>query len=210
MADGISVTAPASPAQPHSSVFEDLTPHEEQAGSRPQIFNMDVNYANENKWYAYLPIEDCLGKKFKNLNLHLTAFSIPQLMQSSITASFKGYEKEMPGKVLIPSTKEVRLEYIVDADWSNYRALYAFLSNINGTINPISEDEKTGILPTEYLPIRVYLLSPYKKKIIQFVFENCWIKIFDELSLNVNSAEIVKHAFTCVFDQYRIDDVVHY
>ena len=72
----------------------------------------------------------------------------------------------MPGKVLIPSTKEVRLEYIVDADWSNYRALYAFLSNINGTINPISKDEKTGILPTEYLQLRIYLLSPYKKKII--------------------------------------------
>ena len=127
---------------------------------------MDVNYANENKWYAHIPIEDVLGKKYKNLNLHLTSFSIPQLMQSSITTSFKGYEKEMPGKVLIPSTKEIRFEYIVDADWSNYRALYAFLSNINGTINPISEDEKTGILPTEYLPIRVYLLSPYKKKII--------------------------------------------
>ena len=171
---------------------------------------MDVNYANENKWYAFIPIEDCLGKKFKNLNLHLTAFSIPQLMQSSITSSFKGYEKEMPGKVLIPSTKEIRFEYIVDADWSNYRALYAFLSNINGTINPISEDEKTGILPTEYLPIRVYLLSPYKKKIIQFVFENCWIKVFDEISLNVNSPEPVKHAFVCVFDQYHIDDVVHY
>ena len=210
MADGISVTAPDFSGTPRSSVFEDLTPHEEQAGSRPQIFNMDVNYANENKWYAHLPIEDCLGKKFKNLNLHLTAFSIPQLMQSSITASFKGYEKEMPGKVLIPSTKEVRLEYIVDADWSNYRALYAFLSNINGTINPVSEDEKTGILPVEYLPLRIYLLSPYKKKLVQFVFEDCWIKVFDEISLNVNSSDIVKHSFVMVFDKYYIDDVNHY
>lgn len=112
--------------------------------------------------------------------------------------------------MLIPSTKEIRFEYIVDADWSNYRALYAFLSNINGTINPISDDEKTGILPSEYLPVRVYLLSPYKKKIIQFVFEDCWIKVFDEISLNVNSPEPVKHAFTMVFSFYHIDDVVHY
>ena len=178
-----------------------------QGPGRPQIFNMDVNYANQNKWYGFLPIEDILGKKYKNLNLHLTAFSIPQLMQSSITTQFKGYEKEMPGKVLIPSTKEVRLEYIVDADWSNYRALYAFLSNINGTINPISKDEKTGILPTEYLQLRIYLLSPYKKKIIQFVFENCWIKIFDEISLDVNVPDEVKHSFTMVFDKYYIEDV---
>ena len=87
-------------------------------------------------------------------------------MQSSITSSFKGYEKEMPGKVLIPSTKEVTLGYIVDSDWSNYRSLYALISNINGTINPVSTDEKTGILPSEYLPLRIYLLGPYKKKII--------------------------------------------
>ena len=210
MADGQSIEYPDFSHETYSSVFDSNSSQDNKYAERPQIFNMDVNYANENKWYAYIPIEDVLGKKYKNLNLHLTSFSIPQLMQSSITTVFKGYEKELPGKVLIPSTKEIRFEYIVDADWSNYRALYAFLSNINGTINPISDDEKTGILPTEYLPVRVYLLSPYKKKIIQFVFENCWIKVFDEISLNVNSAEVVKHSFTMVFDQYYIDDVVHY
>ena len=206
MADGQSIIEPAYDDSIQQS-FEIQRPSSIIEGDRPQIFNMDVNYANENKWLAYLPIEDVLGKKYKNLNLHLTAFSIPQLMQSSITASFKGYEKEMPGKVLIPSTKEVRLEYIVDADWSNYRSLYAFISNINGTINPVSDDEKTGILPTEYLPLRIYLLSPYKKKLIQFVFEDCWIKVFDEISLNVSSSSEVKHAFTMVFDKYYIDDV---
>lgn len=198
MADGMSITTPL-----EDSELLDRS----SSPNKPQIFNMDVNYANQNKWYGYLPLEDVLGKKYKNLNLHLTAFSIPQLMQSSITASFKGYEKEMPGKVLIPSTKEVRLEYIVDADWSNYRALYAFLSNINGTINPVSKDEKTGIVPTEYVQLRIYLLSPYKKKLIQFVFQDCWIKIFDEISLDVNVPDEVKHSFTMVFDKYYIEDV---
>ena len=201
MADGMSITAPLEDMLSQNGVSMSQGP------GRPQIFNMDVNYANQNKWLAFLPIEDVLGKKYKNLNLHLTAFSIPQLMQSSITTSFKGYEKELPGKVLIPSTKEVRLEYIVDADWSNYRALYAFLSNINGTINPISQDEKTGILPSEYMQLRIYLLGPYKKKLIQFVFEDCWIKIFDEISLDVNVPDEVKHSFTMVFSSYRIEDV---
>ena len=111
------------------------------------MFNMEVNYANENKWFAYYALEDVLGKKYKNLNLHLTKFSIPQLMQSSNTVSMRGYEKEIPGKVLMPSTKEVTLEYIVDSDWQNYRSLYALISNINGTINPVSTDEATGITP---------------------------------------------------------------
>lgn len=116
--------------------------------SDPYRFNMEVNYANSNKWFGFYPMEDVLGKRYKNLNLHLTSFSIPQLMQSVNTVSFKGYEKEIPGKVLNPSTKEVTLEYIVDSNWENYRSLYAFMSNINGTINPVSEDEATGILPS--------------------------------------------------------------
>ena len=126
---------------------------------------------------------------------------------STNTVHFKGYEKEIPGKVLMPSSKEITVEYIVDSNWQNYRALYALVSNINGTINPVSNDDKTGILPTEYLPFRIYLLGPYKKKIIQFLFENTWIKVFNEISLDVNSPNEVKHSFTLSFDQYRIEDV---
>ena len=87
-------------------------------------------------------------------------------MTSTTSVAFRGYSKEIPTKVLNPDTKEITLEYIVDADWQNYRSLYAFMSNINGTINPVTTDQKTGILPSEYLPIRIYLLGPYKKKII--------------------------------------------
>lgn len=207
MADGQSITQPLQQTGMQSSIYEDPSVFNNSMANSAQIFNMDVNYANENKWYASYQIEDVLGKKYKNLDLHVTKFSIPQLMQSSITTSFKGYEKELPGKVLIPSTKEVTIEYIVDADWSNYRALYALISNINGTINPVSTDEKTGILPTEYLPLRIYLLGPYKKRIIQFLFEDTWIKVFNEISLDVNSANEVHHSFTAVFSQYRIEDV---
>ena len=207
MADGQSKQAPGIEEPLRSSLYEDDAASVHMNADKPYIFNMDVNYANENKWIAHIPIEDVLGKKYKNLNLHLTSFSIPQLMQSSNTVSYFGYEKEIPGKVLIPTTKELNLEYIVDADWQNYRALYALISNINGTVNPVSSDEKTGITPAEYLPLRIYLLSPYKKKIIQFVFTNTWIKIFNEVSLDVNSPNEVHHSFTLVFQDYHIEDV---
>ena len=205
MADGMSILEPKFNVV-HSSLYEDYD-NAQDAKRDPSIFNMDTNYANENKWYGFYPIEDVLGKKYRNLNLHLTKFSIPQLMQSSETISFRGYDKEIPGKVLLPNTKELTLEYIVDSNWQNYRALYALISNIHGTINPVSKDENTGILPAEYLPLRIYLLGPYKKKIIQFVFENTWIKIFNEISLDANSPNEVHHSFTIVFDQFYIDDV---
>ena len=126
---------------------------------------------------------------------------------SSQTVSFRGYSKEMPSKVLMPDTKEITIDYIVDSNWDNYRMLYAFMSNINGTINPVSTDEKNGILPSEYVPFRLYLLGPYKKKIISFVFENTWIKVFNELQLDVNQPGEVTHSFTLVWDRYRIEDV---
>lgn len=48
------------------------------------------------------------------MNLHLTRFSIPQLEQTSMTVPFRGYDKEVPAKVLNAGTKQVTLEYIVD------------------------------------------------------------------------------------------------
>lgn len=206
MADGQSIVEPKVELM-QSSLVDAAPQYDYGNQSDAQLFNMDVNYANENKWFGMFQLEDVLGKNYKNLNLHITRFSIPQLVQGTMEASFRGYSKEMPTKVLMPSSKEITVEYIVDSEWKNYRALYALVSNINGTLNPVSDDEKKGILPSEYLPFRIYLLGPYKKKLISFLFEDTWIKVFNELSLDVNSPNEVKHSFTLSFSQYKIEDV---
>jgi hypothetical protein len=38
---------------------------------------LNTNLANSNKWIGYFPLEDVLGKKYNNLELHLTRFSLP-------------------------------------------------------------------------------------------------------------------------------------
>jgi len=109
-------------------------------------------------------------------------------MMGSTTVSFKGYQKEIPTKVLNAENKELTLTYIVDENWNNYKSLFAWISAPEGTINPIIKDaSKAGIQPNDYIPLRIYLLDNYKKKIIQFVFENCWIKIFNDMQLDVSS-----------------------
>ena len=71
----------------------------------PNIYGMDVNYAAANSWYAYLPIENILGKSYNSLNLHLTRFSLPSMETMSTTVSYKGYSKEIPVKVINAGTK---------------------------------------------------------------------------------------------------------
>lgn len=43
----------------------------------PNMMGLNTNLANSNKWIAYFPLEDNLGKKYNNLELHLVRFSLP-------------------------------------------------------------------------------------------------------------------------------------
>lgn len=137
---------------------------------------MDVNYAAANSWYAFFPIEDILGRKYRNLNLHITRFSLPQMEVGTTSVSYKGYEKEMSTKMLNPGSKQLTIDYIIDEKWHNYRCLFAWLSSQLGNLNKVTTDEKDGISASDYLTLRIYLLDNFKQKIIEFVFENCWIK----------------------------------
>ena len=184
---------------------KDPTP--EEAPNPGAIYGMDVNYAVANAWYAYLPIENILGTKYRNLNLHLTRFSIPQQTMGSMTVSFRGVDKIIPTKVINPSDKTLTLEYIVDEKWQNYRSLYAWMSCINGAINRSAVDEKQGVQPDEYIPLRVYLLDNYKRKILEFVFTDTWISTFESLALEQNDPGEVKHSITITYDKFELLDI---
>lgn len=171
------------------------------------LYGMDINYAAANSWYAFLPLENILGAKYKNLNLHLTRFTIPQMVMQSTTVSYKGVEKKIPTKVFNSGDKSLTLDYIVDEKWQNYRSLFAWMSGVTGTINGSTQDENHGIQPSDYISLRIYLLDNYKRRIIQFVFENCWIETFNDISLEQNNSGEVTHSFTFNYDYYYIEDI---
>ena len=174
---------------------------------RPQMSGLDVSYSTGNQWFCSCPLEDTLGKRYRNLQLHLTKFSLPQMMVQTSTVSFRGYQKEISNKVLMPDSKELTLEYIVDENWQNYRALYSWMSGGVGVINPVVNEINSGINPSDFITLRIYLMDNYKKKKIQFCFENCFIKVFNDLQLDVTSQDVINHSFTFAFDRYFIEDV---
>jgi len=63
------------------------------------------------------------------------------MQQSSTETSFKGYTKEIPTKVINYSTKELTLEFLVDENWRNYKALYQWMSSGEGILNPVTDEQ---------------------------------------------------------------------
>lgn len=177
------------------------------AQKETSLLGMQTNLAKSNKWYCYLPLESVLGSSYNDLDLHVTRFSLPQIEQTSMEVSFKGYAKQIPTKVLNAGTKELTLEYLIDEDWKNYKSLYQWMSSGEGTLNPVTDEKTQSIQPSDYVPLRIYLLDNFKKKVIQFCFENCWIKIFNELTLEANNSNEVTGSFTFCYDRFVIESV---
>lgn len=133
----------------------------------PNLNGLNTNLTSAKQWYAYFPIESILGRKYNGIELHLKGFSLPQMTMGSTTVSYKGYQKEIPTKVMNAESKELTLTYLVDEYWQNYKALYLWMSSTAGNINNVVSGESISpIVPTDYLPLRIYLLDNYKKKII--------------------------------------------
>lgn len=200
MADGMSFVEPKFEPDPHGASNAGKT-------VQPNLYGLDTNYATSNKWFAYLPLENVLGPRYKNIDLHLTRFSIPQIVMGSMEVAYKGYKKQIPNKLIDAETKQLTLEYIIDEDWNNYRQLYLWMSSLVGNLNHLVEEEATTITASQYVPLRIYLLDNHKRRVMSFLFENCWIQVFNELALDVNNPGQITHSFTFYYDQMKLENL---
>lgn len=197
-----------STVDPMQKALDDINKRDIKQVSIPTMNGLGTEYANSNKWIAYLPIANVLGKEYSALELNLTRFSLPQMVMGSTTTSYKGYSVEFPTKVMDAESKQLTLEYIIDDNWQNYRALYAWMSSLEGNINKVIETGSSGISTEDYIDCRIWLINHFKKRVIDFVFENCWIKTFQDLSLEAANADEVHHSITLVYTNFRIADAV--
>lgn len=168
---------------------------------------LNTNFSHSNKWVGYFPLANVLGKKYTNLELNLTRFAIPQIVMGSTTTSFKGYSVELPTKVLDADSKEIVLEYIVDEKWQNYKALYKWCSATEGQVNRMTDvSDVSRIALTDFVDCRIWLIDSFKNRIIDFVFENCWVRSFQELSLEADNPDEVHHTVTLAYSNFYIDN----
>ena len=173
----------------------------------PQSNGLNPTYTTGNKWVGYIPIQNVLGKKWNNLELNLTRFSIPQMEMGSASTSFKGYEYFIPTKVMDGGTKEINFDYIIDQNWYNYKSLYAWMSGLKGNINEVYKVGDTGVLSKETLDVRVWLIDSFKNRILDLCFYDSWIRVFQDVQLESSSIDPVLHGFTLCYSHYEIMDI---
>lgn len=124
--------------------------------------------------------------------------------------SYRSVEIEVPTHVMSPGSKEITFNYFINADWTDYRALYNWCMN-NAEINQGANALDTGNVNSDGLlktcDIDVKLLSPYKKPVVGFRFKNCWIKSFSDLQLTYSEADEIQHSFTCAYTNFVLLDL---
>lgn len=181
-----------------------------------KLTGLNTQYANANKWIGYFPLANIFGNETGNLELNLTKFTIPQMNIGSTSISFKGYQYEIPTKLVNADTKEITFEYIIKEDWSDYKALYSWAADV-GLFVPTTADAiaaqadgksskvTTGVYQ-DYINCRVWLLDNYKRRIIDFVFYDSWIKNFADLQLDVSNADEIHHSVTLAYSRFEIAD----
>ena len=168
---------------------------------------LNTNFSHSNKWVGYFPLANVLGKKYNNLELNLTRISIPQMVMGSTTTSFKGYTYEMPTHLLDSDTKEIVIEYIIDEKWQNYKSFFKWCSATEGQLNSVVDtSDVQNISVKDFVDCRIWLIDSFKNRIIDFVFENCWIKNFQNLDLEASNPEEVHHTITLAYSNFYIDN----
>lgn len=167
---------------------------------------LNTNFAHKNKWVGYFPLANILGKKYNNLELNLIRFSVPQMVMGATQVAFKGYTYQIPTKVMDADTKEIVIDYIVDEKWQNYKALAKWCSATEGQLNQVtSTSDVDQVSMTDFIDCRVWLLDSFKNRILDLVFQNCWIKDFQNLELESNSADEVQHSITLAYSNFYIE-----
>ena len=166
-------------------------------------------YASKNKWLACVPLWLVLGPSYQNVKLRLSTFTIPAIEMGTDKVMYRSVEIEKPTYTMSPGSKEITFNYFINADWTDYRALYNWCMN-NAPVNKGANALDTGNVDASGLlnvcDIDVTLLSPYKKPVVGFRFKNCWIKAFSDLQLSYSEADEIQHSFTCAYTHFVILD----
>lgn len=161
-----------------------------------------------NKWICYLPFKNVLGEAYPNLELQCTQAYLPTINVGHVTVGYQGYTIKVPAStVMNAEDKTIKFQYIVDDEWRNYSALHVWTSKFAQYGHSVDKNAAVANLSKivgNFATVRVWLLSPFKKRIVDFEFHDCWIQSFGEILLDCSDSKPIKHDFTLSYSDFNI------
>ena len=139
--------------------------------------------------------------KASELAFNLTEFDLNPVTIASNDVSMMGYNVEFPAFVRTQD-KTITFNYLLDSELTQYRFLYKWISKI--AVEEGSGHSPNAISTADYMvPIRVSILSEFKNRPFEFVFENSWISELGPLAFAYQEPEAspVRHSFTIKYSQ---------
>jgi hypothetical protein len=126
--------------------------------------------------------------------LNLTKFNVNPITLGSAEFWAKGYNIEVPSYTRTDN-KTNMFEYAMDSNLSQYIFLYKWLEKIVPYYSGSNPD--VANLGEILINIRVWILSEFKKPVLEVVFEDCWLSELGGLNFDYQGQdEVIKSSFT--------------
>jgi len=155
---------------------------------------MPQEYAYENSFKVEL-----LSERYKSLNNSIVDTSIPGL--SIGTSDYPTAKKTL----IVPGTnttiEELRLTFMLDEDYTNWRLVYSWLNNLS-SFSELNDDF------TDITDIGIHILNNKLNHEFVIQLEDCFPISLSEIPLNsqINSTTAIKFDVTFVVNGINIED----
>jgi hypothetical protein len=154
-----------------------------------------LNLLTSPRWLALLPYKSIdKTSSIDTIAFNLTSFSLSELTIASNQTGYLAYTVDVPAYVR-NQDKSITFSYLMDSSMIQYKYLYDWFSKI-------AVEEGSGLKPgTKWeefaVPFRVFILSEFKKPVMEILYENSWIYSIGriEMSYQDSNAPIISHSF---------------
>lgn len=159
-----------------------------------------VNLATSNKFLAMIPL-DQLNKdwKLRNIAMNLTAYTVPEISVGKIEVAYQG--AKMPISTHIRNfSHDFTFNYLLSSDWHQWRILYSWLNRFSDEYGNAAQEDFSQ--EANVIPIHVYLLTEFKKPIIEVIYHDCFITGLGAVTMNYQDASdaVISSSFTITFN----------
>lgn len=169
-----------------------------------------LNIATSNSWIAVMPYNVIDTSSMDNIEFNLTSFNFAGLIMAGTDISRYGEAFPMPTGV-IETDKIVTFRYKPDSEWKQYEFLFNWFDNLQNNKKNTHTDYNDWI-SSKTVDIKVYLLNEYKKPMLKWTFNSCWLKEFGELDMVYDSqgGSNLDHGFSLQYMDYDFKRVTSF